>query len=161
MKNYFAIIVIATSQARGWATAEQQRIIGYLPTSQVTDHSALDLDQQKLNEQVARRKIANAKRVYEQGGHSFSYAELTLSNLDLGHSFEIGTRVSGTSSSDDVEVSGSLMEPISWPDGTTDNIIVRVQYDTTDNFADYVNCQVGALDALGIANFKGCKLSVF
>jgi len=157
---YSLILVLELIQAGGMITAQQQSIVGYLPTSQITDHAALDLDQMRLNEQVYKRQIANARRIYEQGGHSFSYAEITLQNLTQGNTFEASTSVIGITSQDPpAEVSGTLMEPVSWSDGTAD-AVVKVQYDTSDIQSDYVNCQVGGLYYIGEANREGCKLAV-
>lgn len=156
-----AVAVVSVANAASTQRrAEHFRMMGYTPDTQVTDQAAIDLDQMILNEQVSKRKIGHAKSVYEHGGHSFSYALLTLENLDEGNTFEEGTYVLGVTSNDPpVDVSGRLMERISWTDANADPVIAKVQYDTSDVQGDYVNCQVGGLHSFGEANLKGCKLS--
>ena len=54
------------------------KIAGYAPGSQVTDHNAVDLDQKVMEDHLKAGDFAKAMDVYEQGGNSKSYAELTV-----------------------------------------------------------------------------------
>lgn len=135
------------------------KIIGYKPNSQVSDHAAIDLDQLKINEQIADRKIHHAMIVYQQGGHSFSYAELSLTGLTEAASFPNGTKVHGHTEEKQQNfetVEGRLMEPASWTDADS-SATVKVQYHTKDSYSDYSNCQVGGLYIFAEANRNGCE----
>ena len=52
------------------------RIAGYAPGSQVTDHNAVDLDQKVMEDHLSAGDFAKALNVYAQGGNSKSYAAL-------------------------------------------------------------------------------------
>ena len=54
------------------------RIAGYAPGSQVTDHNAVDLDQKVMETHLKANDFAKALDVYDKGGNSKSYAELTI-----------------------------------------------------------------------------------
>ena len=42
-----------------------ERIVGYQPTTQVTDHAAIDLDQQAMEDQLSSGDHVKAKNIYE------------------------------------------------------------------------------------------------
>lgn len=118
--------------------------------SQVTDHCAIDLDQQAIEEQLGLKTdqaYEIARRIYNEGGHSKSYALVTLSGDGLPASVAKGDRILGVNA-EGVQVVGNAYE--SYPAGTT---TVKVQYATTDIQESYVECQVGALYE---TNTKGC-----
>ena len=135
---------------------QQELIVGYEPLTQVTDHAAIDLDQKKIAERVGLGDFAHALRVYREGGHSKSYAQLTLLAPTPNKSYKKGTQVVGLT---DVggDVSGALLEDMSWT--TEAAVVLQVQYRTGDVQEKYVDCQVGALFAFSEANRKGCKFS--
>ena len=57
------------------------RIAGYAPGSQVTDHNAIDLDQKVMETHLEAKTadgFAKALNVYDYGGNSKSYARLTI-----------------------------------------------------------------------------------
>jgi hypothetical protein len=110
------------------------------PRSKVTDHNAIDLDQQMMEEQLALETVESyvtAKNIYREGAHSKSVASITL-NSGLLNALPDATPVSGRSSSG-VEVLGTTYED--YEAGTTDIVI---QYDTITVQSNYVGCQVGA-----------------
>ena len=60
------------------------RIAGYAPGSQVTDHNAVDLDQAVMESHLKAATddgFAKALNVYSNGGNSKSYALLTVPAL--------------------------------------------------------------------------------
>jgi hypothetical protein len=98
MKFSTAIVVTATlavssdaasSSKRGWTKVglenklfKPMTILTYTTGSQVTDHCVIDLDQAALEEAIAAKddaSFAAAKKIYEMGSHSKSYATVTLS----------------------------------------------------------------------------------
>lgn len=90
--------------------------------------------------------FANARKIYEQGGHSKSVAQLQLSS-GLPVALDKSAQVSGQSASG-VAVYGKLYA--SYAAGAT---TIEVQYTTTDSQKNYVQCQVGGLSQ---PNLVGC-----
>jgi hypothetical protein len=78
------ILQLSTSASAPMTEPERrllfERIVEYDPTTQVTDHAALDLDQRIMDQQLALGSLIHARNVYEKGGHSYSIAQLTLMN---------------------------------------------------------------------------------
>ena len=151
----------ASAQVQSERRLSFERIVGYQPTTQVTDHAALDLDQQIMEQQLALGNLINARNVYEQGGHSYSFAQIKLFNSPSGANWPVGTRVFGLTE-DGQEVSGSLFLPVQWTppsNGQTYQVNVDVVYTTSDIQEVYVDCQVGGLYTSGKANRNGCKYS--
>ena len=76
------------------------RIAGYAPGSQVTDHNAVDLDQSVMESYLSAKDFENALKVYDNGGNSKSYAELvfkedgpgTAKNITKG-AYMVATRI--------------------------------------------------------------------
>jgi hypothetical protein len=139
-----------------------ERIVGYQPTTQVTDHAAIDLDQRMMEQQMAKGNLIAGRNVYEQGGHSYSFAEIKLTNNPPGNNWPVGTQVFGLTE-DGQEVSGSLLLPVQWTPPTnpeqTFQVNLDVLYTTSDIQEVYVDCQVGGLYTFGAANRNGCKYS--
>lgn len=79
-----------------------------------------------------------ARAIYNEGGHSKSYAQVSLTT-PLSKSIQKGDSIMGRNS-DGVEVQGKAYAD--YPSGTQ---IINVLYDTTDLQESYMNCQVGAL----------------
>ena len=121
----------------------------------MTDHNAIDLDQQAIEERVGLGDLENAWRIYSEGGHSKSYAELTLINPTSNKSYPKGTQVLGLTPFNGT-ASGTLLEDVSWGDGSA-QVVIKVQYTTSDVQSKYVDCQVGALYRFTEANRNGCK----
>jgi hypothetical protein len=137
-----------------------ERITGYEPTTQVTDFAALDLDQQIMERQLALGSLIHARNVYEEGGHSYSIAQLTLLNNPPSGNWPIGTQVSGLSEDGLRVVLGTLLFAETWEppaNGDPWNVKLDVIYSTNDIQDIYVDCQVGGLYTFGAANRDGCK----
>jgi len=129
-------------------------IAGYRPDSQVTDHNAIDLDQNFIAKFVGEKtgdSFELARAVYEQGGHSKSYAKLKLT--DLTGSFPTlndGDKFTGKNT-DGVDVVGKVYKSSkSKPNGE-----IWLQYQTNDDQQNYVGCQVGGL-GVSYQNTKEC-----
>lgn len=153
-----ATSVGATTKSLRSTNKDQKRnlsyeyIAGYLPNSSVTDHNAIDLDQKIIVEQVSKlteSSFALAKKVYAEGGHSKSYAKLTITN-GVTPNYPDGTLLSGVDN-ENQEVVGKVYKSSSTPAGQ-----IWIQYQTTDVQSSYVGCQVGALAATGDHNTSGC-----
>jgi len=138
----------------------QELIAGYEPLTQVTDYAALDLDQFDYEEQAHVGDFVPARNVYEEGGHSMSFAELVLANPTPDKSFPAGTKAIGVTEKNKT-VSGILMEDVAWGSIDGVNITLKVRYDTSDVQAEYVDCQVGGLFTFMKANRNGCKYAPF
>jgi hypothetical protein len=128
------------------------RIVGYMPTSDVTDHLMIDLDQYNIEEQLMQRKIRVAKLVYEQGGHSHSYAVLNMSTPAGSFAFEGGSSVWAPNEYG-MEIKGTLMNDIVWDDQVNATQLISVLYDQDQ---DYDHCQVGALYLSSEASLRNC-----
>jgi len=117
------------------------RIAGYEPNSKVTDHNALDRDQKFMEIELSKGTptgLARAKRIYQEGGNSKSYAEITLSVV-LPAAIQDKTVVTGTSVGDEL-IFGKVMS------AEGNQRIVKIQYDTSQNQATWVGCRVGGLN---------------
>ena len=126
-----------------------EKIAGYAPGSQVTDHCAIDLDQDALEARLALQTsegFAEARAIYNGGGHSKSYAEVFLSP-PLASAVVKGAFVLGKNAAGD-EVGGKV-----YADYDKGSSAIKIQYATTDLQASYVGCQVGSLPE---PNTEGC-----
>jgi hypothetical protein len=136
-------------------------IIPSLPTNchrnnnkrtQVTDHAAIDLDQMAIEEQLAlhtSQAFGLAKSIYNEGGHSKSYAVLTLST-PLTSDILKDAAIIGKSSTGK-EISCKAKED--YPAGSES---IEAFYTTTDIQSSYMECQVGGLVT---KNLVGCLAS--
>lgn len=116
-------------------------VAGYAPSSSVADHCAIDLDQAAMERQLALRTpagFANAKRIYEEGGNSKSYARITLA-AGLPIPLEEGDVILGEDSEGN-QVRGEAYEGY-----VTGVKTVKVRYAVSDAPETYVACRVGAL----------------
>jgi hypothetical protein len=91
--------------------------------------------------------MTNAENVYKQGGHSKSYARITLVN-PLANAALAGSEVVGQSVGGD-DVQGTVMN-----EAEAGDTEIEVQYATTAIQDNYVTCQVGGLPE---PNMEGCK----
>merc|ERR1719401_2601941 len=127
----------------------REQIAGYEPLSSVTDHNAIDLDQEAMEAQLS---LANedaykaALRIYTEGAYSKSVAEVTLS-APLPMDVEKGTTIMGVGA-DGNQVAGKAYE-----DNAAGASSLIIQYKTSDSQKNYVNCQVGASTT---PNTEGC-----
>jgi len=134
------------------ANASYEMIANYEPQSQVTDHNAIDLDQEAMENQLAlanEEAYANALAIYSEGAHSKSTAKVTLAS-PLANAGTKGTKVTGRNA-DENQVVGKLYEDVA--SGATE---VLIQYQTSDIQKSYVGCQVGASQT---PNTEGCFAS--
>lgn len=109
--------------------------------TKVTDHCAIDLDQYDIQAQLASYSdegLEAARKIYEDGGHSKSYAEVTLSSATTA---DIAKDEAITGVDDaGAEVTGKAYAD--YPAGTT---TIWVLYTVPDVQADNVMCKVGGL----------------
>lgn len=134
----FALLVSQTS-ANSLRSLSEELFITYEPQTTVTDHAAIDLDQQAIEGQLAagtEEGMANALRIYTEGAFSKSYAEITL-DTPLTSTLPKGTEVVGTNTNND-EIRGTILD-----EAEASDKIIRVQYATTGVQESYVGCQVG------------------
>lgn len=128
-------LVLLTSTATAY-----ELIAGYEPQSQVTDHNAIDLDQEEMEEQLDLDNdegFENALAIYSEGAHSKSVATVTL-DAPLGSDIEKGTEITGTG------VDGSMVVGKAYGDTASGATEVLIKYLTSDIQSMYVGCQVGA-----------------
>ena len=124
-------------------------IAGYEPYSQVTDHNAIDLDQQAMEQQLAlatTETYANALRIYQEGAYSKMVAEIVLKDplpTDIGR----GTPVKGFGER------GNQVLGRAYEDTRAFSESFRIRYQTVDDQNNYVLCQVGASQT---PNTVGC-----
>lgn len=129
---------------------------GYRPQTQITDQAALDLDQQILVERAGVADFTNAQRIYQNGGHSGSYARITLISPPDNKSYKAGTVVMGFTEKDH-NVIASLKDDASWGELNGSNVTINVLYTVSDEQSHHVDCIVGDLFALEAAYHVGCK----
>ena len=133
------------------------KIAGYAPGSQVTDHNAVDLDQSVMESYLSAGDFIKAKKIYEEGGNSKSYAELTIAAPGTAKDITKGALMEATRLVADNE----LQEPTkaigkaydNYPAGSTK---IRFQYKTSDTQWKVVDgkdtpaynqdCRVGGMD---------------
>jgi hypothetical protein len=164
--TFLALLILQLSSSASARVAEPERrlsferIVGYQPTTQVTDHAALDLDQQIMERELASGNLIHARNVYERGGHSYSIAQVTLLNSPQAANWPVGTEVAGLTEDGLRGVLGTLLFAENWEasaDGSPWVVQMDVLYTTSDIQETYVDCQVGGLYTFGAANRNGCK----
>lgn len=136
----FALLLSQTNASSFLRSLSEELFISYEPQTTVTDHAAIDLDQQAIESQLAtgtEEGFAAALRIYQEGAFSKSYAEVKLDTA-LTMDLPAGTEIVGSNSNDD-EIRGTLLD-----EAEAGDVMVRVQYSTTGVQASYVTCQVGA-----------------
>jgi len=127
-------------------------VVGYAPSSQVTDQCAIDLDQEDIFTQLTLDTVNSferARKIYQEGGHSKSYAYITLTK-GLESGVQEGDKLLGRNVEGD-QVSGTAYE--NYAAGVK---VVKFRYTTTDIPESYVECQVGALAK---PNLTGCLVA--
>lgn len=110
------------------------------------------MDQRVIEQQLALKTPAGlsaAQSVYSNGGHSKSYARVTLSAA-LGTDIAKGTKIEGFTSTG-THVTGQALAAF----GATADVI-EIQYSTKNNQDIYVDCQVGGLPPADV-NTAGCE----
>jgi hypothetical protein len=112
--------------------------------------NAIDLDQAALEQELAEEDFEAARSLYEYGGHSKPFAELTLKTA-LPKQVPEDTAVTGHDDTKN-EVKGKFLQ--TYEPGDT---VVKVQYHESQVQQSYSSCQVGALTLVSKANRRGCK----
>jgi hypothetical protein len=93
-----------------------------------------------------------ARKIYEEGGHSKSFARITLNEgSTLPTDLPKGTGITGIAADGTTTVVGALLGAQNAGDS-----VLEIQYEIIQVQASYVNCQVGGREAEG--NLDGCKL---
>ena len=92
-----------------------------------------------------------AKKIYQEGGNSKSYAQIVL-QTPLAGSIGKGAKIHGKNDEGKTITAKALDD---YSSGATQ---IRAQYDTTDDQDQYVQCQVGALPEAksNLENTVGC-----
>merc|ERR1719359_1890039 len=139
-----------------FVSGSYDRIAGYAPGSQVTDHNAVDLDQAVMETHLKAGDFAKALNVYDNGGNSKSYAELTIAAPGTAKTITKGALMEATRLVADNEL-GEPTKAIgkaydNYPAGSTK---IRFQYKTSDTQwkADGTtpgynqDCRVGGMDS--------------
>lgn len=141
-----ALVLLASTTLSAADTIRSNRrlsyesIAGYEPMSQVTDHNAIDLDQQAMEQQLAlanEDSFAAALKIYSEGAFSKQVAKVTLT-APLAIDVAKGTAFMG------INAEGNQIAGKAYADNAAGATSVMIQYKTTDSQADYVGCQVGA-----------------
>jgi len=147
-----ALVLAASTSFSAAETSRQlsrEQIAGYEPLSQVTDHNAIDLDQEAMEGQLAlgnEDAYAAALRIYTEGAHSKSVAEIKLTS-PLPTDVEKGTLIMGRGAD------GNQVAAKAYEDNAAGATDIIVQYQTSDSQKNYVMCQVGATTT---PNTQGC-----
>jgi len=149
LSAWVAQVVSAKSSMRstGLTTSRElslEKIAGYAPNSKVTDHNALDLDQAAMETYLKEgggtdSGYAKAKKIYTEGGHSKSVADIILPSPGLIKAIEKKDVVIATGRNGD-EVRGTA-----YKDYAKGSLSVRVTYNTSEDQATSVMCKVGGL----------------
>ena len=115
----------------------------YQPNSKVTDHNAIDLDQKALELDLGEAPVdyANAKKAFQEGGHSKSYFEFTTSAALANSYTKDVTTCTGTTPSG-AEVVGTVKSSLTAGAGPH---TIQCVYPTSAAQATYQSCQVGGL----------------
>lgn len=116
------------------------------------EQAGIAADQVAIEEECGKGTtdgLASAFKVYSQGGHSKSYANLTLGE-PLESIIIKDTGLSGVNEAGDAVV-GKAMQNHSVGDTW-----ISFQYDTSDSPDAYVTCRVGGLPS-GLVETSGCK----
>lgn len=135
------------------------RYAGYEPTTSITDYAAIDLDQEFLNQETGNLTLETAWWVYVEGGHSGSYADITLTNITEAGNLPKGTIVRGLNTFNEV-VNGTLLEDVYWKDDGTATVAIKVLYDVLPLQSEYSDCQVGGLYKFQAAERQGCTFTI-
>lgn len=128
-----------------FASADWVRIAGYEPGSGVLDHNAIDLDQAAFETQLGiatSDSFAQAKKIYNEGGHSKSYAQVTLDAPGLTSAVKKKDPVTGDAEGGN----GFSVEGTAYSDTPAGSTTFKVLYKVSDTDQDtHVRCKVGAL----------------
>ena len=91
-----------------------------------------------------------ARAIYEQGGHSKSYARLTLADIGGTDHFRRGDEFVG------IDLNGNEIRTYVYESSSVFEGDLRLQYAVLDIQETHVGCQVGALSGTEYLNLDGC-----
>jgi len=131
-------------------------LAGYEPLTNVLDYANLDQDVEVILEQTGTGNFGRARNVYRDGGHSRSFARLTILDPGLDVNFTKDSMVTGLTENENTLV-GHLLEDVSWNgllEGSTPTI--DVAYEVGEAQSEDNSCQVGGLFTVAKANRDGC-----
>jgi hypothetical protein len=118
------------------------QIAGYTPRQSVLDVARIDLDQKDIRQALSFNSFTNARDAYENGGHSFSVATITL-DTPLPSEMSAKSIVLATTQS------GQQLRASLWKDASLRASTIDVLYSNEDSL-----CQVGgAINPIT----EGCK----
>merc|ERR1719486_718081 len=131
---------------------EYDQIAGYEPGSQVTDHAAIDQDQAAMESFMGETKtdddFAKAKKIYQEGGFSKSYAELTVPATP--RDIKKGAPMYATS------LTGGAVAGKAYEDFDAGSTTIKFHYKTGDSQDTYSTCKAGGLLGTGLEHTDGC-----
>ena len=133
--NAAAAALAATAASRSLAS---EKLLGYRFENNMDDHARIDLDQQAIELALAIRtstSFDNAQTIYEEGGHSKSYARLQLSS-PLPTKVKKGSAIRGKTAD------GTTIKAKAYETAEEGDAIIEVQYPTDEGS---LPCFVGAL----------------
>jgi len=145
----FTLVTFSLVASAVNASFEKISPLAYEPSSKVTDHNAIDLDQAALQNELSKSTddgFQNARNIYENGGNSKSIAVVKL-DIALSSQLTKGTEISG------VNNDGETILGKSYGTYTEGVSSITVQYMTSDIQEKYVGCRVGDLTDI---NIDGC-----
>eukprot|EP00562_Extubocellulus_spinifer_P006104 CAMPEP_0178524064 /NCGR_PEP_ID=MMETSP0696-20121128/29437_1 /TAXON_ID=265572 /ORGANISM="Extubocellulus spinifer, Strain CCMP396" /LENGTH=592 /DNA_ID=CAMNT_0020155361 /DNA_START=84 /DNA_END=1862 /DNA_ORIENTATION=- len=127
------------------------KFLDYKFDKDMTDHARIDRDQLAIQQALALQtseSFDNAKTIYEEGGHSKSYARLKLvADGGLPTKVKKGSAIKGKTA-DGVTIHGKAYEQAEEGDA-----VIEVQYPTDEGAAP---CFVGALNLVDNEVTDGC-----
>lgn len=125
----------APAAARSLAS---EKLLGYKFENNMDDHARIDMDQQAIELALAIRtstSFDNAQTIYENGGHSKSYARLQL-QTSLPTKVKKGSDIKGKTAD------GTTIHAKAYEQAEEGDTIIEVQYPTDESA---LPCFVGAL----------------
>lgn len=125
----------AAAAARSLAS---EKLLGYKFENSMDDHARIDMDQQAIELALAIRtstSFDNAQTIYEDGGHSKSYARLQL-QTPLPTKVKKGSDIKGKTAD------GTTIHAKAYEQAEEGDTIIEVQYPTDESA---LPCFVGAL----------------
>lgn len=108
----------------------------------MTDHNAIDMDQAAIEKQLklgTAEAFQVAQDIYNNGAHSKSYAQITLSSPGLTADMTKSSSVKGMS------VGDTTIETKPYSTAGVGSTTIKIKYQTYDDQAEHVRCKVGAL----------------
>eukprot|EP00555_Chaetoceros_dichaeta_P014539 CAMPEP_0198273732 /NCGR_PEP_ID=MMETSP1447-20131203/57799_1 /TAXON_ID=420782 /ORGANISM="Chaetoceros dichaeta, Strain CCMP1751" /LENGTH=570 /DNA_ID=CAMNT_0043967549 /DNA_START=44 /DNA_END=1756 /DNA_ORIENTATION=- len=124
-------------------------IAGYRPASSVSDYSVIDLDQAVIESELEKETdsaFENARNIYENGGHSRSYADLLLGENPHTAIYPGDLFIGKNENGEEVRGKSFRSQHFRW---------LLLEYEITDG-DKYAKCQVGGLNSTGIYDTRGC-----